>query len=207
MFQSLLLVLSICLDSFVASIAYGTNKIKIPLPSSIVISLVCSTILGASLFLGGLLKDIIPNNVCIAISFLVLMSLGVYRFFEGLFKAFIQRKRKLDKPLKFKIFDLNFVLQVYAEETKADFDKSKELSMKESVYLAIALSFDSLAVGLASSLSMGNYMEIIILSFIIGISSIILGVNIGKKLIEKTNLNISWLSGIILMLLAIFRIF
>lgn len=92
MFQSLLLVLSICLDSFVASIAYGTNKIKIPLPSSIVISLVCSTILGASLFLGGLLKDIIPNNVCIAISFLVLMSLGVYRFFEGLFKAEKDRK-------------------------------------------------------------------------------------------------------------------
>ena len=206
MLQSLLLVLSVCLDSFVASIAYGTNKIKIPIPSSIVISLICSLVLGISLFLGGLVKDVIPSNLCIIISFLVLMSLGIYRFFEGLFKAFIQRKRKLDKPLTFKLFDLNFVLQVYAEETKADFDKSKVLSMKESVYLATALSFDSLAVGFASSLSMNNYIEIIILSFIIGMTAILVGYNIGKKLIEKTNLNLSWLSGIILMLLAIFRL-
>lgn len=207
MLEALLLVLSLCLDSFVASIAYGTNKIKIPFTSSIIISLICSSFLGISLFLGALIKDFISVSVCVGISFLVLMSLGIYRFFEGLFKAFIQRKRKLDKPLTFKIFDLNFVLQVYAEETKADFDQSKTLNLKESIYLATALSFDSLAVGFASSLSMGNYFEMIIMSFIITVLSVLLGTAIGKKLVEKINLNLSWLSGLILMILAICRIF
>ena len=34
MIESLLLVSSLCIDSFVASIAYGTSKIKIPIKFS-----------------------------------------------------------------------------------------------------------------------------------------------------------------------------
>lgn len=207
MIECLLLTLSVCLDSLVASIAYGTNKIKIPFSCSLIISLIGSISLGISLLIGSVIKNYIPSNLCTIISFTILMSLGIYRFFEGLFKSFIMKKKKNDKPLTFKIFDLNFVLQVYANETTADFDKSKTLSIKESIYLAIALSFDSLAIGLASSLSITNYIQVIIISFILGLIAIAFGVYLGKKVIEKSNINISWLSGIILMILASIRLF
>lgn len=207
MFQSLLLVLSVCIDTFVASVAYGTNKIKIPPISSIIISLIGSLVLGISLLFGGFIKDLLPRNSSILLSFAILMFLGVYRLFEGICKNFIQKKRKLDKPVTFKIFDLNFALQVYADETKADFDKSKLLSPKEAFYLAFALSFDSLAVGFGSSLVEIGYLQTVLLCFVVGIIAILLGVFIGKKVAENTNLNLSWLSGVILMILAINKLF
>lgn len=207
MIESLLLVSSVCIDAFVASIAYGTNKIKIPFYSSIIISIIGSIFLGISLFLGNFIKDFLPGNLPILLSFCILMIIGIYRFFEGLFKNYIAKKNKFNKPLTFKIFDLNFVLQVYADETKADFDNSKVLTIKESLYLASALSFDSIAVGFGDSLGNNEYIYSIIFCFIIGVIAVSLGQIIGKKLIEKSNLNLSWLSGIILMILAIKKIF
>ncbi|MDD6795838.1 MAG: sporulation membrane protein YtaF [Clostridiaceae bacterium] len=207
MIESLLLVLSVCIDAFVASIAYGTNKIKIPFSSVIIISFVGSIILGISLFLGGFILEFLPGNLPIILSFSILMILGIYSLFEGLLKNYIQKKAESDKPLTFKIFDINFVLQVYADETKADFDHSHNLTAKESFYLALALSFDSLAVGFGSSLVGGNYIVTIVLCFLIGIISIIAGVGIGKKLVQSSNLNLSWLSGLILMVLAITKLF
>ena len=204
MIESLLLVSSVCIDAFVASIAYGTNKIKIPFYASIVISIIGSIFLGISLFLGSFIKDFLPTNFAVLLSFCILMIIGIYRFFEGIFKNYISKKNKLLKPLKFKIFDLNFVLQVYADETIADFDHSKVLTIKESLYLASALSFDSIAVGFGGN---SEYLSSIFLCFIIGVLAVSLGQVIGKKLVEKSNLNLSWLSGIILMVLAVKRLF
>lgn len=207
MIESLLLVSSVCIDAFVASIAYGTNKIRIPLYSSIMISIIGSIFLGISLFLGSFIKDFLPGNLPIILSFSILMIIGIYRFFEGLFKSYLTKKNKLDKPLTFKMFDLNFVLQVYADETKADFDHSKILTLKESLYLASALSFDSIAVGFGASLYSTNYISTIVLCFFIGVLAVSFGQLIGKKLLEKSELNLSWLSGVILIILAIKKLF
>ncbi|GAB6167657.1 sporulation membrane protein YtaF [Clostridium carnis] len=207
MFETLILVLSVSIDSFLASIAYGTDKIKIPFSSALIIDIVCSGMLGISLALGSILKDYLPVNTARIISFLILFILGVYRLFESIFKTYIKKKSSLISPLKFKLFDFNFVLQVYADETKADFDKSKILNARESFYLAFALSLDSLAVGFGSSLVSINYIEATIISLILGIIMISLGEYIGRKFVEKVNLNLSWLSGAMLILLAFMRSF
>lgn len=206
MIESLLLIISICLDAFFASIAYGTNKIKIPFISSFIISLIGALMLGISLFFGGFIKEFLPNKLAVILSFFILFIIGIYRLFEGIFKAFIQKKRSLDKPLTFKLFDMNFVLQVYADETIADYDKSKTLSPKEAFYLSIALSFDSLAVGFGSSLGEVSFIQTIILCFILGLICISIGHIIGNKIVKKINTNLSWISGIILVTLAILKL-
>lgn len=206
MLESLLLVSSLCIDSFVASIAYGTSKIKIPPKSVIIINLVCTSTLACSLFIGSLFKSFLPGNLPIVLGFLILMSLGIYRLFEYFFKAYISKKTKCDYPLTFKLFDFKFVLQVYADETKADFDKSKYLNSKEAFYLALALSLDSLAVGFGSSLCSINYIQTIILCFMVGVLAVSVGVLLGHKFSEKLNFEFSWLSGVLLIILAIVRV-
>ena len=202
MLESLLLVLSLCIDSFVASIAYGTSKIKIPKLSLIIINLVCTCTLAFSLAIGSVVKTFLSGNVPMILGFLLLMTLGIYRLFEGLFKSYISKKSKSDAPLKFKIFDFNFVLEVYADEIKADFDNSKSLSPKEAFYLALALSLDSIAVGFGSSLCNINYLQVIILCFIVGTLAVFIGVLIGNKFAQKFNIELSWLSGLLLIILA-----
>lgn len=206
MFSSLLLVLSISLDSFVASIAYGTNKIKIPFKSALIIDIVSALILGFSLSIGSVIKDFIPGNTAVIFSFIILLSLGIYRLFECIFKSYIIKRSNLQKPLTFKLFDFKFVMEIYADETKADFDNSKILSPKEAFYLSLALSLDSLAVGFGSSLIAINLVEVILICLITGIIAILLGVFIGRKFVEKVNFNLSWLSGVLLIILAFMRI-
>lgn len=207
MIESLLLVSSVCIDAFVASIAYGTNKIRIPIISSLIINIIGSLTLGISLFFGGFISSFLPGKLPIYISFFILVTIGIYRLFEGIFKNYIRKKNYLDKHLTIKIFDMNIILQIYADEIKADFDKSKILTSKEALYLAFALSFDSIAVGFGSSLVGGGYLLTISLCFLIGLVSVILGQFLGRKFSEKSQLNLSWLSGLILIILAITKLF
>ena len=207
MLQSLLLVLSICLDTFLASIAYGTEKIKIPLSSSIIINLVCSSFLGISLLLSNILNDFITIGIANILSFLLLLSIGVYRIFEVFFKKYIRKFSNKNTPLTFKVFDFKFVLQIYADEIKADYDKSKLLTAKEAFYLSVALSLDSLAVGFSSGLVYVNYIQVIVLCFLVGMICIILGSYLGRYFTNIINMNLSWISCVLLIILAILRIF
>lgn len=206
MLESLLLVCSLCIDTFVASIAYGTDRIKIPFSSAMIINFVCSLFLAFSLFLGSIFKDFLNPSIATTISFFLLFILGVYRLFESFFKKYIQKYSSIGVPLTFKIFDFKFVLEIYADEVKADYDKSKVLTSKEAFYLAVALSLDSLAVGFGSSLGSVRYVEVVILSLIIGLCTLLLGGYLGRKFAQKANINLSWLSGAILILLAIIRV-
>ncbi|MDV4151887.1 sporulation membrane protein YtaF [Clostridium sp. AL.422] len=207
MIEILLLVLSVSIDSFIASISYGSSKIKIPLISALIVSIISSSMLGVSLIVGSFFQNFISINIAKIISFVILLLLGFYRLFEGLLKSYINNKSTDSSPLKFKLFDFHFVLQIYANEIKADFDKSKILSYREAIYLSIALSLDSLAVGFGSSLIVINYIQVFIISIIIGLTAILLGAHIGKKFIESVNLNLSWLSGTMLIILAFLRAF
>lgn len=207
MLQSLLLVFSLCLDTFIASVAYGTDKIKIPFYSSIIINLVCSLCLGISLFLGDILNNFLSINSAHILSFIILFLLGIYRLFEVFCKNYIRKFSNKDKHLTFKIFDFKFVLQIYADEIKADYDNSKTLSAKEAFYLATALSLDSLAVGFGSGLGYVNYAQVIILCFFIGMVCLMLGSHLGRHFSNIININLSWISGVFLIVLAIMRTF
>lgn len=204
--ETLLLVFTLSLDAFVASIAYGANKIKIPFLSLIIINIMCSVFLALSIFLGCQIKKIIPENIAIVFSFSILFLLGVYYLFESIVKSYLEKNLESKEKVKIKLFDIYFVIDVYIDETKADFNHSKILESKEALYLATALSLDSLAVGFGSSLVSINYLHVIVLSFAMGMVSIWSGSFLGKKIIEITKVNLSWLSGIMLIILAILKL-
>lgn len=204
MVESLLLVFTLSLDAFVASIAYGTSKIKIPFVSIVVINITCSFLFAISLFLGSLVKKLVPGSITSVISFLILMLLGIFYLFQSLIKNYITKISSSSKEVSLKVS--NLIISIYVDETTADFDNSKNLNPVEAIYLAIALSLDSLAVGFGSSLGNINYFQVVLLSFIYGIVAVYIGLFIGRKLVERSNIDISWLSGIILMVLAVMKV-
>lgn len=204
--ETILLVLALSLDAFVASLAYGSRKIKIPLTSIIIINIVCTFLLTISILGGSIIKKILPGNIALIISFTILMLLGIYYLFEGVTKAYLEKKIDKAEKIKLEMFDICFIVDIYFDETKADYDHSKDLDSKEAIYLAIALSLDSLAVGFGSSLGSINYIYVIVLSLIIGILSIGIGLLIGEKIARKSKINLSWLAGIILIVLACLKL-
>lgn len=208
LFEALLLTSVLSIDALVSGFAYGTNKIKIPIGSGIIIAVVCSLTLGLSLFAGSFVGTYINQHVTLVICVILLIVLGLIKIFDSLIKGFI-KKHTVKKQLRFKLFTFTLILNVIASPEEADADKSKVLSLHEAITLAIALSLDGMAVGLGagmSAISIPFDCLSIALSFIFNLSFIFLGRFIGNKVAQKTALNLSWVGGAILIILAIIKL-
>lgn len=204
--NAILLVSALSMDAFVASFAYGTSKIKIPFKSALTINLVCSTILAIALFMGNIISNFIPSVFTTSICVTVLLMLGVAKLFDSTLKAILNKSGNLGRDLSFKLFDFRFFLRVCLDNTAADIDHSYELSPKESFSLAVALSLDGLAAGFSTGLLVTNYVEIILFSLVINMIAVLLGCFIGNKVAQKSELNLSWISGATLILLAFLKL-
>ena len=205
--ESLILVTAISIDAFVASFAYGSNKIKIPFQSTIIISLVSSTILGISLLIGSFLGNYIDSSITIAISFVIMFLLGIIKLFDSSIKAIIRKNKCFKKEYKFSLFSLNFIINIYADPEKADKDSSRILSSLEAVSLAIALSLDGAIAGFGAGLSSDSIIQTVLYSFIIGASLIVCGYRLGNHISRKISFDMSWISGVLLLVLAFLKIF
>ena len=204
--DAILLVSALSMDAFVASFAYGTSKIKIPFKSAMTINLVCSSILAIALFMGSIISKYIPSVFTTSICVTVLLMLGLTKLFDSTLKAILNKSGTLSQDVSFKLFDFRFFLRVCLDSTEADIDHSYELSPKESVSLSVALSLDGLAAGFSTGLMVTNYIQIILFSLAINIVAVLLGCAIGNKVAQKSELNLSWLSGATLILLAFLKL-
>ncbi|KEH99404.1 manganese efflux pump [Clostridium massiliodielmoense] len=206
MIQSIILVTSLCIDAFVASFGYGTNKIKIPFSSTTVINVVCSTVLAISLFAGSIVRKFLPENLTIAICFGILFILGSLRLFESLFKSHLRKNDLTTKSFTFKIFDINFNLNLSADEDVLDTSNHRILKPGEAFTLALACSLDGMAIGFGSGLAGVNYFQVVGFSLISDMVAVMLGCFLGRKIAEKIDLNLSWLSGTLLLVLAFMKL-
>ena len=203
--EAFLLVAAVSLDSFVASFAYGTNKIKIPPLSVAVISVICSGMLAVSLFFGSLLRDYVPEAVTKGICFTILFLLGVVKLFDSAIKMRI-RKHKIDRQMKFSFLSLQVILNVYSDPEKEDILRSKVLSPLEAVSVAVALSLDGLAVGFGAGLANIDFFQAVIICLLFSAVTVGIGSLLGRKLAEKTNLNLTWVGGVLLLVLAFLKL-
>lgn len=204
--ESALLVIALSTDAFLASLAYGSNRIKIPWSSAQVISLICTGILGISILLGSLLKGFIPNGLLKYISFTILLILGLIKLMDNLIKAIINKYTSINKEIKLTMYNLNIILNIYANPNEADVDNSKTLSPKEAFSLAVALSLDSIAAGLGAAMGNTNIIAVLLFSLLLSILSIKLGELVGNKVCNKIPF-ISWMGGVLLIAIAVARLF
>lgn len=207
MIEILLLVIALSIDAFVASLAYGADRIKIPVRSAMALSIVSAFILLISMAGGSLISTLLPPYATTVLCFGLLFLLGISRFCEGLIKDFLKKHSNHVQGITFKFWDFHFILDIYMDNTRADQDHSKELSIKEALSLGIVLSLDGIAAGFGSGLVEVHYIETLILALLIGLFSILLGARIGEHIAQTTKWNISWLSGITLIILAFMKLF
>lgn len=203
--EDILLVLAMITDTFFVSFSYSCRKIKIPAVSAVIISLVSSAVLTLSLCFSQTFCMFIPQNYCRIIGAVILGIIGIIQFCRNRLRSVLQ-KHSGNGSISFSCFNFGFVIKVYLDETQADSDRSKLLSAKESIALALALSVDSVCGGAAAGISGSNILRTGILSFIFGL----MAVASGKKLGETNKLqryDLSWISGVFLILLALVKLF
>lgn len=205
--EACILGASASIDAFLASFAYGTNKIKIPMLSVQIINITSSSILGLSFLVGTVIKNYIPHWVAITICFTILFIMGMIKLFDSIIKSIIRKNRGLNKEIKFSIFNLKCMINLYASPEKADIDNSKTISPSEAFLLALALSLDGIAIGFGAALGNVNGLLVFLWTLITDAIAVMLGCYIGNKIAHKLPFNISWVSGVVLIILAIMKLF
>ncbi len=195
MLSTILFSLILVLDSFMTSITYGANGIKVPKRSIIIISFIGTLFLSFSLLFASGIKHYISPFFASFISFLLLFLLGL----SNLFHFIVKTKKK--KVFSFNFKEIHFVIDIYFDELKADMDHSSSLSVKEAIFLAIALSFDSLLSGFGFGLSDIPISFFLTFTFILNIIVFKIGLWIGKR-IQNNHYDFSWLTALIFFILA-----
>lgn len=197
--EALLLVTALSIDTFISSLAYGTNKIKIPFSSAMIINIICSVFLAVSILLGEFFEPYVSENLIQLISFFLLFSLGIIKLFNKKIKKLFNYLKQISL---FKQLKVDFFMNIYTNPEKADLDTSKSLSNKEAIWLALTLAVDGLSVGFGAGLTSINHFLVIFFSLFSDMIAIYLGCYIGIRIAKKTSFDLSWLSGLILIFLA-----
>lgn len=203
MLESLFIVVAICIDSLAIGIAYGMKKIKIPIKSLLLINTVCTGVLSVAMFLGNVLKNILPGRLPTIISFLILLFIGIYFLLEGIVNYFVSKNKR---KFEIKFSNIKIIIDVVVDCTKADMNESGDIDLMEAFYLGMALSLDSLGIGFGTAMGSINYIQILVLSFIFNMIIILIGLKLGEKLVSKSKMGFSWISGLILIFLALCKL-
>ena len=200
---TLALALAISIDAFVCAFAYGSGKIRVPLVSVAVISLVCALVLALSMWVGTQIMSLLPVWLAPGLSFVILFMLGAVRLLDGYVKRLIRRHAKFDKRLCFRALGLSCILHLYADPDKADMDSSKTISPGEAAVLAAALSLDSVAVGISAALA-GVYMVYLVLAALAATAlALALGLAAGGRMWRSLPVDANSAAGAVLILLAL----
>ncbi|MCL2036429.1 MAG: manganese efflux pump [Oscillospiraceae bacterium] len=179
--QASALSLSLSLDAFAAAFAYGCTGTKIPFGSVVVINLVCTAFLGLALFAGDYASGFISPGIGVLICFSVLMLIGGFKLFQSLFT----------KPVK------------CGKDSGSDsYTPQKSLLPFQAAIIAAALSLDGIAAGFGAALGGVNSFVMLGVSLTVHMAAVPLGGRLGGRLSKKTTLNISWLGGAVIIILA-----
>lgn len=203
--------IALSLDGFVAGISLGLRKTRIPMKAKLIIALLSCLFAMLSIFTGHTMSLYVNPYFGKWLGGGILFFLG----FLVVYHAVRQKKQDgFSTPIKQPVLDPNqpfhsLTVQVFCEPCQSDLNGSGKIELKEALLLGFSLSLDMLGAGIALTIS---GMDLYCFPFAIGIIQPIfltLGENIGHRITEFgiSKQIISWLSGIILMGLAITRIF
>ena len=203
MLREIILSVIVSVDIFLAATAYECSKIKIPLSSAAVISTVGAFFLWISLVFSHILSRFIPEKVFLWLGFFIILTIGISTIFKSIVRNLVRRLEKSGE-LSLHTKESGIVIKLYLDDTAADYDNSKQLSIKEASTLAAAVSVDSLSIGLAMGGNEINPEATAIFAIISGFAAIIFGGVTGRK-IASINRDFSWIGGAALIIFGIFE--
>lgn len=200
-----LLVFALCLDTFVASAAYGANQVSLSHHQILLFNGICCVCLGCSLLFGTLLDSWIPEVFTRRICFFSLLLLGIVRIFDSAIREYLRNHKGLYKNAFFHFSHLCFVINIYADPMEADADQNQILSWKELVFFSLAMSVDSLVAGTMAAFMKISIPLTVFTAFVMGEAFTYLGLYLGRRISRRCPKDLSWVGGLLFLLLAVIK--
>lgn len=199
-------MLALSLDTFTAGVALGTQKIMVSFRSVLAISLTCSASLWIAVSLGGWIGNWISPRTGAVIGCIILVMMGSVRLFDGVIKELLRRCCENKEGMVFYRKNLKIFLQVCVDSAQADFNRSQSLSVPEAISLAAALSVDGLAAGVGAGILDVSHWLIFLIAMLINLFAVHLGCRTGIRFSRKHEQDISWVAGVLLIVLGLIKL-
>lgn len=135
--SSLILAISSSIDSIGIGITYGLKKTILTKQDKFILFFISVIVTLISGLIGNILKNLLPENFFNYIGSIILISIGLFIIFE-----------------------------TNNKEYSFDFDNSNDIDYKEAFFLGMALSLDSLCIGIGA-VSLG--INIFIFSILVAV--------------------------------------
>lgn len=207
-----ILALSVSIDSFGIGITYGIRNTKIFKVAKVILFSISILVTSLSIHLGSFLSNVFSETFTKWIGACFLILMGLWIIYQAL-----NTKKEEEKVLnntssptiyEFMIRFLGITIQIIRNPISSDLDNSKGIDWKESIYLGLCLSIDSLCIGICSS--MIGYSSFLFPILVASFQLIFLSIGriLGNKIFSISNIpeNIwSTLSGVLLICIGVSR--
>lgn len=213
MLSSIILAISVSVDSLGIGITYGIKDTKISYIGKVILFCISFLVTIVSIWFGDNIKNIFSDTFAKFIGSSILILMGTFIIYQAINKKEnpnVTTKLNDEKIFSFFIKFLGITIQIIKDPNYSDFDNSHKIDSKESFFLGLALSLDAFCIGVGGSiigLSSG------IFPFLVGLFQLIF-LSIGMFLgIKVRNLTIipdnTWsiISGLLLVCIGLFKLF
>lgn len=200
-----LLVVALCMDLFVASIAYGAGRISFSWKQAVAVNGICSLCLGVSLLFGSLIDGWISEKFTKEICFFSLLLLGCLKLADAGIRRYVREHKEINRKIHFSFSRLRFLITIYGDPLEADADRNAMLSWREVFFFSFAMSIDSLIAGTMAAFLKISVLFTVCTAFFMGILFTWFGLFIGRRIGRNDPGDLSWVSGLLFLLLAVLK--
>ena len=196
----LLFVVSANVDNLIVCIAYGTKKIKIGFCCNLLIAFITAVGTYISMVIGLTVVKVLPEYLANAAGSIILILIGLW-----ITKDFFWKPKKIShEQTEMNLTNCNQILQ---EPEKADSDHSGTIDLKESFFLALALTINNFGLGIGASLTGLSILTTVACTFVFSLISIPIGCHIGKKCLSTFGEKyVQLVSGLVIILMGVYEL-
>ena len=196
MLEVLLFSFSISIDAFGYSMGFGTKNIKISKIEFLIFNLINSTILTIFLMAFSHISFLLNNGFVEKISPLILCLFGLYYVVQSFYvviKSIISKKKNIE---------INVVKKEYFKHCSENYFKFSDLVLLFSVFI-----FENAFSAFVFYTHLSMPILFVLTNFIFHYMFFIIGFDLGNKIVKRVNLNTSFISGFIFLILGFYNLF
>lgn len=202
----LVFMLAVSVDSLSAGFAYGTSRVKIKALAGIFLVFIPSITITVMTKLGAFIFSLFPSWLFSTLSFLLLFILGFEKLIESLIRHVAAAYPNTIGNWACRIKQLNIIFTIYFSPEDANKQDTQVLSAKEAFFLSLALSLDSIFASMAFSCQVSSLIVFFLLALLFHFLLFLSGFLLGRLISKKFSIELSWLSGLFLLLLALYSL-
>lgn len=155
--SSIILAFALSLDSLGVGAAYGLRRVRVPVPSIILISLTSGAVFTLAMVFGHLVSTMAAAHLARAAGSLILLGLGTWVILQAWAEGAAVNRRPGDdgrvELAALYVRSIGLVIKIIRDPMAADIDRSGTITQPEAAVLGLTLALDSAGAGFGASLA------------------------------------------------------